>query len=349
MSAARAPFGTLPDGRAVERVTLEGSSGFAVALLTYGATIQSILAPDAAGALGEVVLGHDTLEGYLSPRAFFGATIGRYANRIADGTFALGDRTVRIEPNNGPNALHGGAGGFDTKLFAVRESGANRLVLGLRSPDGEEGFPGTLDVTATFEVDGTSLSILYEAITDATTVVNLTNHAFFNLGGAGSVLGHELAVEADRFLPVAPGGIPTGEEAPVAGTPFDFREPAAIGARIRDPHPQIRTACGYDHNFCLTGGRTDAARPVAQLRDPASGRAMVLSTSEPGLQVYSGNFLDGSITARTGQVRQGDAVCLEPQAFPDSPNRPAFPSTSLSAGETYRHSIRLDFAPGSPS
>ncbi len=349
MSARREAFGTTPDGRAVERFVLSGENGFEVAILTLGATLQSILAPDARGRLADVVLGHDDLAGYLQVRSFFGATIGRYANRIAGGRFELSGRTYHIEPNNGPNALHGGANGFDTKIFQVREASATKLVLAHTSPDGDEGFPGTLDTAATFEVSGTSLSILYEAASDTETVVNLTNHAFFNLSGAGSALGHELQVEADRFVPVAPGGISIGEEADVAGTPFDFRAAMPIEARLREPHEQIRATRGYDHNFCLIGGRTAKARPVARLRDPSSGRALVLSTSEPGLQVYSGNFLDGSITARTGQVRQGDGVCLEPQAYPDSPNHPAFPSTVLKPGETYRHSIRLTFDPGSPS
>lgn len=349
MSGATEDFGTLPDGRSVERVVLSGEGGFRVGILTLGATIQSILAPDAQGALADVVLGHDDLEGYLETRSFFGATIGRYANRIAQGRFELGGRTVRIEPNDGANALHGGAKGFDRKLFAVREASASRLVLGLTSPDGDEGFPGKLEMRATFEVSGTSLSILYEATSDAETVVNLTNHAFFNLAGAGSALGHELTIEAERFLPVAPGGIPTGEEAGVEGTPFDFRATAIIETRLREPHSQIVATRGYDHNFCLNGGRTGRARPVARLRDPASGRSMVLETGEPGLQFYSGNFLDGSITTRSGQARQGDGLCLEPQAYPDSPNRPAFPSTVLKPGETYRHSIRLNFEPGSPA
>lgn len=348
MSARRERFGAMGDGTTVERIVLSGAHGFEVAILTYGAAIQSILAPDASGRLTDVVLGHDDFDAYAKTRNFFGATIGRSANRIAGGRFRLGDRTVEIAPNDGPNALHGGAEGFDTKIFAVETAEASRLVLTRTSPDGEEGFPGSLDIRVTYEVVGTRLSLDFEATSDAATVVNLTNHSFFNLSGTGSALSHELSIEADRILPVAPGGIPTGDELDVAGTPFDFRRPVPIEARLRDGHPQIMATRGYDHNWCLTGGRTDTARPVARLFDPASGRAVVLETSEPGLQFYSGNVLDGSVLGKGSRAyRQGDGICLEPQGWPDSPNRPAFPSTVLRPGETYRHFIRFVFETGS--
>ncbi|WP_185984756.1 aldose epimerase family protein [Aureimonas mangrovi] len=349
MSGARETFGAMADGTPVERLRLRGAKGFEVSVITYGAAIQSILAPDAKGDLADVVLGFDDLDGYVHGRGHLGGTIGRFANRIAGGRFSIDGRDFTIPHNNGPNTLHGGAKGFDHRLFKVEEADERRAVLSRISTDGEEGFPGELRLTVSYEVEGTALTIEMTATSDAPTIVNLTNHAYFNLSGAGTALDHELSVAAQAILPVAPDGIPTGEPMDVAETPFDFREARPIAARLREGHPQIMAMRGYDHNYCLDGGRTTEPRDVARLFDPASGRAMTLQTTEPGLQVYSGNSLDGAALGRGGHaIRQGDGLCLEAQNFPDAPNRPDFPNAILRPGETYRHVIRLIFSTGRP-
>lgn len=341
----REPFGTLPNGHAVERLRLHGAGGFTVSVLNYGATVQELRVPDRAGRLADVVLGHDTLEPYLATRNFFGATIGRYANRIAGGRFSLEGETYRLVANNGANALHGGPGGFDRrtwKLEACGEAPHPFVTLSLVSADGEEGYPGTLEVRLTYALTGPQeLSLAFSASTNRPTVVNLTHHGFFNLAGteAGTdVLDHVLTLEADAYLPVDAGAIPLGGPEDVAGTPFDFRTPTAIGARIREGHEQVRRGRGYDHNWCLPGGCTEMPRRVARVEHPASGRVMELLTDQPGLQFYSGNFLDGSVQGKAGRlIRQSDAFCLEPQYWPDSPNRPDFPTSRLDPGTAYRH------------
>jgi aldose 1-epimerase len=341
----RDSFGALPDGRQVDRVRLLGGDGFEVAILAYGAVIQELRTPDRAGQPADIVLGHETLAPCLADRRFFGAAVGRYANRIAGGAFTLDDQVYRLPINNGPNSLHGGLNGFDRQLWAIEavEDGPIPCVrLSYKSPDGEEGYPGTLLTRLTYSITGPrELSISFEATTDRPTVVNLTHHGFFNLAGAGAdedVLGHVLTMPAENYLPVGASAIPLGGPAPVTGTPFDFRQAQPIGARIRQGHEQLQLGRGYDHNFCLDGGRATAPRLAARVEHPASGRVMELLTDQPGLQFYSGNFLDGTALGKHGRLhRQSDAFCLEPQTWPDTPNRPDFPSARLDPGETYRH------------
>jgi aldose 1-epimerase len=351
---ARNRFGQLADGTAIEMVRLYGDRGFEVRVISFGAALQSILVPDRAGHLADVVLGRDDLEGYLAVRRFLGATIGRYANRIANGQFELDGKRFQLPTNDGANALHGGLSGFDRKpwnLTAIGESPAPFVTLSYVSVDGEEGYPGTLETHVTYSISGgAELSVAYSAATDRTTVVNLTNHSFFNLAGveAGDgILDHRLAIMADHYLPVRAEGIPLGTPAKVEGTPFDFRETHCVGARLGDADQQLRIRQGYDHNFCLRGGVVREPRRAARVEDPMSGRAMELWTDQPGLQFYSGNFLDGSVTGKYGRAhRQFDALCLEPQRYPDTPNRPDYPSARLDPGQTYRHTSLYRFFAG---
>jgi aldose 1-epimerase len=342
--AARDIFGTLPDGRAVERVVLGGGAGFEAHVLTYGATLQALKTPDAAGRCDDIVLGHDDLAGYVGTRKFFGATVGRYANRIANACFRLDGETIRLAANNGPHALHGGLDGFDRQLWQITgiETGPQpEVTLSYISADGEEGYPGRLDVRVTYRLSGPSeLSIIFAARTDRPTICNLTNHSFFNLDGATSttdILGHRLLVAADRFVAIDPGAIPLPEPPrQVVGTPFDFREATIIGARIREDEAQLRHGKGYDHTFCLDNA--GALRLAARLEAPRSGRVLELLTDQPGLQVYSGNYLDGSTGGKGGRLyRQSDAICLEPHIWPDAPNRADFPSARLAPDRVYRH------------
>ncbi|AMA57334.1 aldose epimerase family protein [Bradyrhizobium sp. CCGE-LA001] len=348
-------FGTLPDGRKVERIVLRGESGFEARIITHGAVLQALIAPDANGGHDDVVLGHDAFAGYLTERKFFGATVGRYANRIAKGRFSLDGQTVQLAVNNGPNALHGGLDGFDRKLWEIAEidEGAEPVVtLIYASPHGEEHYPGRLDVRLTYRVTGpTELSLTMEARTDRPTIVNLTNHSFFNLEGATSgttILDHELTVAAEHFLAIDPTAIPLPEPPrSVAGTPFDFRDAQAVGARIRESDQQLQNGRGYDHTYCL--GRDGGLALAARLEAPRSGRIMELLTDQPGLQVYSGNYLDGTISGKGGKlIRQSDAICLEPHIWPDAPNRPDFPSPRLAPGEIYRHHTVYRFSVRSP-
>lgn len=332
-------FGEMPDGRPVREFTLDGGAGVTVRVIEYGAIITSITAPDRNGAPADVVLGFDELAGYLADPPYFGAVVGRYANRIAGGRFTLDGREYELATNNGPNHLHGGDVGFDKRLWraAVVETNRGRLALRLEyaSPAGEEGYPGTLRAAVTYTLSGTTLAIEYEATTDAATVVNLTQHSYFNLAGAGDILGHRLAINGRRITPVDETLIPTGQLALVDDTPFDLIG-GTIGDRIDDDHPQLIHGGGYDHNFVLSGPET-TLRQAAVLVDPRSGRALEILTTEPGLQFYSGNFLDGTIVGKGGRVyghRSG--LCLETQHFPDSPNQRAFPSTVLRPGDTYR-------------
>jgi aldose 1-epimerase len=354
MSLRREAFGQLDDGRAVERITLRHASGLEAAVLTYGATWHSLLAPDREGTQADILLGHDGVSGYERTRGFYGATIGRYANRIAKGRFALDGETFVIPANDGPNALHGGPDGFDRRIWQVGETGEGDqpfATLHLTSPDGDQGFPGTLQASVTYRLlDGETLEIAWQATTDRTTVVNLTNHAFFNLGGAArveSVLDHELMVSASLFTAIDETSIPLeGTGSGVAGTPFDLREGARIGDRVREAHEQLRRGRGIDHNFVLDGWHEGGDPvPAAVVFDPETGRTLELLTDQPGLQVYTGNFLDGTVAGKNGQIyRMGDALCLEPQRFPDTPNRPDFPSARLEPGETYRHRSRYRFS-----
>jgi aldose 1-epimerase len=349
---ARAIFGHLPDGTAIETLQLRGDNGFEVRLITYGAAIQSIFVPDRAGHVVDVVLGRDDLAGYLAVRRFLGATVGRYANRIANATFELDGRRFQLPANDGVNALHGGLAGFDRKCWTVTDIGENPspfVTLSYVSADGEEGYPGRLKTDLTYRISGgMELSLAFSAATDRPTVVNLTNHSFFNLSGVeagGGILDHRLAIMADTYLPVSAAGIPLGAPHRVDATPFDFRNARRIGARLVDANEQVQIRQGYDHNFCLRGGVTGEPRLAARLEDPRSGRVLELLTNQPGVQFYSGNFLDGSVTGKYGRVhRRYDALCLEPQAYPDTPNHPDFPSARLDPGQTYRHTSRYRFS-----
>ncbi|MCW2575991.1 MAG: Aldose 1-epimerase [Modestobacter sp.] len=346
-------FGTTPNGTSVERWTLTNGE-MTVRVLTYGGIVQTLEVPDADGNVQNVVLGFDDLAGYVqhnNPGPHFGALIGRYANRIAGGTFALDGRTYQLPLNDGPNTLHGGPQGFDRQVWKATPVGDGDVAavqLELVSLDGDQGFPGTLTTTVTYTLEAdSSLAIHYEATTDAPTVVNLTNHTYWNLAGEGSgnVYDQQLQIDAGGYTPVDKTLIPTGEIAPVAGTPFDFRKPTAIGERIRENDQQLLFGQGYDHNWALdrtdNGARggsdsQDALEQAAVLHDPRSGRTLTVSTTEPGLQFYSGNFLDGTLVGTGGHIyRQSDGLALETQHFPDSPNEPTFPSTVLRPGEVY--------------
>lgn len=355
--AARAPFGALPDGRPVEVITLANRAGITARVLSYGAILQALLLPDRAGRVADVVAGHADLAGYLAQPNYFGAVIGRYANRIAGARFALDGAEHRLAANNGANSLHGGEQGFDKRLWqvlAVDSGEVARVVLALTSAAGEEGFPGTLAVTATYTLDAAGiLSLDLAAATDAPTVVNLTGHAWFNLAGEGtgqSTAGHLLTIPANAFTPVDAALIPTGELRPVAGTPFDFRAPTPVGARWDDADEQLHLARGYDHNWVIAdpgAGPADAPMLHARLAEPGSGRALEVWSTMPGLQFYSGNFLDGSCVGKSGRAYPArSSLCLEPQLFPDTPNQPAFGSARLDPGETYRHRIEYRLSSG---
>ncbi|MFV3126066.1 aldose epimerase family protein [Niveispirillum sp. KHB5.9] len=339
----RGLFGTMPDGTSVEWVELVNAKGAAARLIGLGASLQSLWMPDRDGVLADIVLGHDDLATYLANRTFLGAIVGRYANRIAGGRFDLDGKTFLTARNDGPNCLHGGMKGLDLIPWTLVSHSATEALFTCRSADGEEGFPGTLDINARYTLgDDNSLTVTLEAATDAPTVVNLTNHAYFNLGGAvagGDILGHELTIAAGRYTPVDANLIPTGELRAVAGGVFDFRTPHVIGTRIRDGgEAQLVLARGYDHNFVLNEGGGAEPAFAARLTDPVTGRTLDLLTTEPGVQFYTGNFLPGNLPGKGGRLyRQGDALCLEPQKFPDSPNQPAFPTARLEPGQLYRH------------
>jgi aldose 1-epimerase len=349
---SRAEFGRSPEGETVELVELTVGSGLTVRILTLGATLQSVIAPNRRGDLADVALGFDTVEEYLANDAYMGSTVGRVANRLAGGRFVIDGREHQASLNEGEHSLHGGEVGLDRrnwKILALREGVSPGVRLGCVSPDGDQGYPGELAVTADFTLtpDGV-LALDYEATTDQPTLVNITSHAYWNLAGegeCGGAMGHLLTVHADEFLPTDAASIPTGEFRAVDGTPFDFRQPRAVGERVREARdPQIKHGRGYDHNWVIA--RTPSAEPrlVATLEDPVSGRGLELSSDQPGLQVYSGNFLDGALAGKSRRsYRQGDAVVLEPQMFPDAPNRPEFGSIRLDPGQVYRNRIRFRF------
>ncbi|MEV0522828.1 aldose epimerase family protein [Streptomyces sp. NPDC050439] len=343
-------FGKLADGTKVYRWSL-ANGGTRMKVLSYGGIVQSLELPDRRGRYTNVSLGYDTIEAYVAGTTFFGALIGRYGNRIAKGRFTLDGKTHQLSVNDGENSLHGGAKGFDTRVWDVepfKDSSGVGLRMHYTSVDGEMGYPGTLRVTVTYTLDARGdWRIDYAATTDKATVVNLTNHTYYNLAGEGSgdVMGHELALAASRFTSTDAGLIPTGELAKVAGTPFDFRRAKKVGEDIRVAHPQLVTAKGFDHNWVLDKGITKRPEHFATLRDPESGRTLKIATTEPGVQFYSGNFLDGTLTGPSGRTyRQGDGMCLETQHFPDSPNQPKFPSTVLRPGQTYRSSTVHGFS-----
>ncbi|MGE5244175.1 MAG: aldose epimerase family protein [Betaproteobacteria bacterium] len=344
----RAGFGTMPDGTPIDVFTITNAHGIEIRAITYGGVITSIRTPDRAGRFDDIVLGFDRLEDYVQRSPYFGAIIGRYGNRIARGRFTLDGRAYTLATNDGPNHLHGGVKGFDKAVWRgepFEKGGDAGVVFTHVSPGGDEGYPGRLSVKVTYTLTSAdALVIEYEATTDAPTPVNLTNHSYFNLtGGARDILGHELTIDADRYTPIDATLIPTGELAPVAGTPFDFRKATPIGARINQTNSQLANGKGYDHNFVL-----NAAGPglhhAAHVVEPTTGRTLDIATTEPGLQFYSGNFLDGTLKGTAGHVyghRFG--FCLETQHFPDSPNHANFPSTILRPGQTYHSKTVIAF------
>lgn len=340
-------FGKTPEGQTVSLYTLKNKNGLEAGIIDYGGIIVSLKTPDREGKFGDVVLGFDSLDGYAGKHPYFGALIGRYGNRIAKGRFTLGGKEYTLAQNNGPNALHGGLKGFDKHIWHAEPAsdGRQRLVLRHSSPDGDEGYPGMLNVAVTYTLtDEDELRIDYSATTDKATVINLTNHSYFNLAGAGSILDHSLELAAARYTPVDSTLIPTGQLEPVAGTPFDFTKPERIGTGINADHPQIQAGGGYDHNFVLDG-KAGTLRRIARVSEPVSGRAMEVFTTQPGVQFYTGNFLDGTLKGKGGQVyEKRSGFCLETQHFPDSPNRPEFPSTVLSAGQEFTSTTIYKFS-----
>jgi len=334
----RKPFGSTPDGKAVDIFTLRNAKGAEARICTYGGILVSLKVPDRNGKLGDVVLGYDSLDDYVRNSPFFGALIGRYGNRIAKGKFTLDGHAYTLATNNYPNTLHGGVKGFDKVVWEptiVANADGPTLSLRYVSKDGEEGYPGTLTVTAVYTLtDDNALRLQYTATTDKDTVVNLTQHSYFNLAGKGDILNHVVMMPADRFTPVDSTLIPTGVLQPVDGTPFDFRTPTAIGARINQDDEQLKFGKGYDHNWVLN--RTgEGLSKAAEVHDPKTGRVMEVWTTEPGLQFYTGNFLDGTLTGKGRTIGLRNAFCMETQHYPDSPNKPSFPSTTLKPGETY--------------
>lgn len=343
----------MPDGSLVEAITLTNGKGLQATIITYGGGIQGLLAPDRDGQMADVALGHAGLEPYLDQPQYLGSTVGRVANRIACGRFGFDGRDYQVPVNNGPNSLHGGDVGFDKVNWTVlgtAQALAPSVTLGHVSPHGDQNYPGALTVTASYALtDANELRIEYCAASDAPTLVNITNHAYWNLdgeGAAGGAMDHLLTIPADAFLPIDETLIPTGEFRAVEGTPFDFRRPVQIGARVRDASDeQIRFGRGYDHNWVIARGVAPGPRLLARVEHPHSGRVLELLSNQPGLQFYSGNFLDGTSTGKAGKLyRMGDAIVLEPQRFPDTPNRPEFGSLRLEPGETYRNMILFRFS-----
>ena len=350
-----APFGTTGDGHPVSLTTMTAKSGVTVKFISYGGIITEILAPDRAGHAADVVLGFPTLRDYETKSAqgglYFGALVGRYANRIARGHFSLDGHDYALAINNPPNALHGGLKGFDKQVWTVTPGATGHTVsatLALTSPDGDQGYPGTLNVKVTYSLsDEDSFTIHYVATTDKDTELNLTNHSYFNLRGVGAhdgVFDQVLTVNADQFTPTDANSIPLGQQAPVAGTPFDFRRPTAIGAHIRDNDIQLLQAQGYDHNWVINPGHPGRPAFAARLFDPNSGRTLTCLTTEPGVQIYTANFLKGIYAGNGGIYRQTDGITFETQHFPDSPNHPAFPTTELKPGQTFDSTTIFRFA-----
>lgn len=339
-------FGAAPSGQQIYLYTLRNSKGLEAAITNYGGRLVSLKTPDRQGKFDDIVLGFDSAQEYLQNNPFFGAIAGRYANRIANGEFKLDGVTYKLARNNGPNTLHGGLKGFDKKVWSAHEARSKEgpeVVLQYLSKDGEEGFPGDLEVTVTYTLtENNELKIDYDATTDKDTVLNLTNHSYFNLSGqgTGSILNDVVTINADKFLPADENLIPTGEIRSVAGTPFDFRKPTAIGAHIDDKDPQLKFAKGYDQTFVLN--RTGAGPSLAaRVTDPHSGRVLEVLTTQPGVQFYTANHMQGPVRGKGGAAYGfRSAFCLETQHFPDSPNKPNFPSTELKPGERF-HSVTV--------
>jgi aldose 1-epimerase len=346
----RESFGRTRGGQAVDIYTLKNRRGSEARITTYGGAVVSLKVPDRAGKFDDVVLGFDDIEGYEKTTTYIGSLVGRYANRIARGRFTLGGTEYKLATNNGENHLHGGVRGFDKMVWKARPlnvRGGSALELTYLSRDGEEGYPGNLSVRVVYTLTDTNeLRIEYYATTDKDTVINLTNHNYYNLAGQGSgdILGHVLTVNADRFTPTDAGAIPTGELRPVKGTPFDFTRPTAIGARIEQDEEQLKLGKGYDHNFVING-RNGTLRLAARVSEPTTGRVMETWTTEPGMQLYTGNYLDGSDVGKGGKpYRHRYGFCLETQHYPDSPNRPEFPSTVLRKGARFRSTTVYKFS-----
>ena len=345
-TAQRAAFGTLPDGTAVEAVTLTGRNGVSARIMTLGATLQSFNAPDRDGKVADITLGYDDAASYVTAPNFWGQTVGRYANRIAGGKFTIDGKSYQVPLNDKTNSLHGGTKGFDKYIWRITsvKSGAQASVtMVMTSAAGDQGYPGKLEVSATYSLDDNgALTIDFDAKTDAPTVVNLTNHALFDLAGEGSpggIYAQKMTVPAARYTPVNAALIPTGELAPVAGTVFDFTKPRAIGQSVRDGRdPQIVIGRGYDHNFVLDKVATTEPELAARVEDASSGRVLEVLTTEQGVQFYSGNFLDGALVGKQHHVyRMGDGFALEPQKFPNTPNQPSFGSARVDPGKPYHH------------
>jgi len=343
------PFGASPDGEPIDLVTLRNANGVEVRIMSWGATVVSLRTPDRDGNADDIVLGFDSAEPYFTRSPYFGSTIGRYANRIGGARFSIGAEAYALTANDGANHLHGGTRGWDKVVWRAEpfhNTDGVGVVYRHTSPDGDQGYPGTVEAAVTYWLrPDNSLAIDYHATTDKPTVVNMSHHGYFNLGGssADDILGHELTIPADRYTPVDAGLIPTGELAPVEGTPFDFRTATAIGARIAADHPQLAAGRGYDHNWVI-GRVSPEPALVARVVEPTTGRVLEVESTEPGLQFYSGNFLDGTIAGKGGRAyghRSG--FCLEPQHYPDSPNQPSFPSPELRPGEEYRSRTVLRF------
>jgi aldose 1-epimerase len=342
-------FGKLADGREVASYTLVNSRGMKVSIISFGAAVTALCVPDRNGKLEDVVLGYDSLDGYVQDNCYFGAIVGRYGNRIGKGRFKLDDKAYQLSINDGENHLHGGKTGFNKVLWQAKEAldpDGPALALTVVSPDGDQGYPGTVKLTVTYTLtDKNELRIDYEGTTDRTTILNPTHHSYFNLTGSftHTILDHLLTIDADFITPVDKGLIPTGKLMPVSGTPMDFRKPTAIGARIGDPFEQLAFGKGYDHNWVLNlyDGKV---RRVADLYDPASGRRMTVYTDQPGLQFYSGNFLDGKARGKGVEYGFRTGLCLEAQCFPDSPNQPSFPSATLRPGQVYRQTTIYQFS-----
>lgn len=338
MPTTKQLFGKMPDGQEVYVFTLVNKNGLEVNVINYGGIITSLKAPDRNGTSEDIVLGYDSLAGYLKETPYFGALVGRYGNRIAQGRFTLDDKEYALAQNNNGQHLHGGVNGFDKVFWNIEEIGGNKLKLAYLSKDMEEGYPGNLSVEVTYELtDANELKIAYTATTDKKTIVNLTQHSYFNLNGNAKrdILNHELILYADKFVPITKVLIPTGEVSNVDNSPFDFRKSNAIGARVNDEHQQIQFGRGYDHCWVLSSN--DSIKYAASVYEPTSGRVMDVYTTEPAVQFYCGNFLDGSISGKLGVVyKQRYGFCLETEHFPDSPNQKKFPSTELSPGEVYQ-------------
>ncbi len=343
-------FGKTPDGLNLDIYTMTNSNGVEVRITNYGGIIVSLKTPDRNGKFDDVVLGFDNLDGYLKGHPYFGAIIGRYGNRIGKGRFTLNGVEYKLAVNNGENSLHGGVKGFDKVVWSAKEAKVKDGVgieLSYLSKDGEEGYPGNLSVRIVYALtNNNELKVDYFATTDKDTVVNFTNHSYFNLAGQGNgdILNHQVMIDADRFTPVDSGLIPTGELRSVKGTPFDFRQPTAIGARVNQDDEQLKFGRGYDHNWVLNGA-AGTARQAAKVIEPSTGRVMEVRTTEPGVQFYIGNFLDGSLTGKGGKVyKQRYGFCFETQHFPDSPNKPSFPSTTLKKGGRYQTATSYKFS-----